>query len=127
MASDIAHEHLFDAEMALALAAGDRRIRWEVVQGVLGMFSEAGEMSSLFDVTTYGDDTSNAQELSHRAVGLAKQAALPALEALCKKLELALQANNISAAVALGRQLMPLVTRTRSAVATAGIEMIPPG
>jgi hypothetical protein len=91
-----------DWDKALLIAGGSSVMRDLIVDGVLNMFAECGELSPLFAIPTDPEDVQSLRELSHRAVGLAKQGAMPALEVLCTRLHASLVERRFKDAASLG-------------------------
>lgn len=109
-------DQLYDAELALTLAAGSVSVRNAVVSGVLDYFSDAGAMSGLLALDAYPERAEEVRELAHRAVGLARQAAMAQLEAHCRRIEANMESGAIPGAQALARELEPLLACIRNRV-----------
>lgn len=76
-----------------------------------------GDLALLFDVSCYRSNPTRSYALVHRAVGLARQAAMPRLQSLCKELETALEEGEFVTAEELGGNLPATVASARAAVA----------
>jgi len=105
-----------DWAKALLIAGGSPAVRDQIVDGVLDLFAEQGELAALFSIAPHPDDIRGLRELSHRAIGLAKQGAMPRLEALCARLHTCLADNRFEDAGALGAALREEREHVRRAV-----------
>jgi len=105
-----------DWDRACVLAGGSPAIRDQIIDGVLALFSDQGELAPLFAISPQPSDLPLLRTLSHRAVGLAKQAAMPGLEAVCKQLNACLAEGRFEDAGAMGTALREERERVRKTV-----------
>ncbi|MBK1633938.1 hypothetical protein CKO31_25065 [Thiohalocapsa halophila] len=96
------HAESIDWTKALLIAGGSPAVRDQIVDGVLELFADQGELAPLFVITGRSNEVGRLRELSHRGIGLAKQGAMPTLERLCKELQACLAENRLEDAGALG-------------------------
>jgi hypothetical protein len=109
----------YDPERALALAGGSVAIRDRTLAGVLDFLHDPARGGRLLDVRHYHAETAACYELAHRAVGLVRQAAMPALETLLRALTDALEERNIVEAQRLGARLPAAIDAVRSALSAS--------
>lgn len=105
-----------DWAKALLIAGGSSAVRDQIVDGVLDLFADGGELAPLFAIVPDPGDVHGLLELSHRGIGLAKQGAMPGLEALCARLHACLADNRFEEAGALGAALREEREHVRRAV-----------
>ncbi|MCF7990924.1 MAG: hypothetical protein K9M02_10820 [Thiohalocapsa sp.] len=92
-------------------------MRDRIVDGVLDLFADHGELAPLFAIPAHPSNVRALQELSHRAIGLAKQGAMPKLEGLCARLHACLAEHRFEEAGAIGPALREERDKVRRAVA----------
>jgi hypothetical protein len=112
---------VFDPERALQLAGGRPAIRDQILAGVLAFLDDPATAGTLLDVTRYRSDAAACYEQAHRAVGLARQAAMPELESLFRALADALDAGDVSTAEPIGLRLPAAIAAVRAALLVADI------
>jgi hypothetical protein len=105
-----------DWDKACLIAGGSPAVRDQIIDGVLDLFGEQGELAPLLAIPDEPRDARALRELSHRAVGLARQGAMPRLEALCVRLNACLAENRLEDAGALGPALREERENVRRAV-----------
>jgi hypothetical protein len=110
------HASSIDWDKALLIAGGSPAVRDQIVDGVLDLFADQGELAALFSIAPHPHDIDALREMSHRAIGLAKQGAMPRLEALCARLHSCLADNRLEDAGALGATLREEREHVRRAV-----------
>lgn len=112
-------EARIDWNAVLAIAGGSEAVRERIVEGVLERFGEDGEMAPLLAVPPHPSrtDAERLRALAHRAVGLARQGAMPGLALLCGQLSACLAEERFAAAGALGAALREEREAIRGAVA----------
>lgn len=96
---------IHDPDLALARAGGRADVRDGTLIGLLDLLDDPTRGGLLLDVDRYGRETAVCREAAHRAVGVARQAATPQLEALLVALEEALAAGDLAAAARWGQRL----------------------
>lgn len=111
---------IYDPARALALAAGRPEIRDRTLVGMLALLEDPPTRGRLLEVRQYALETAACYEVAHRAVGLARQAAMPQLQALLRALCDALDAQDLAEAERLGRGLPAAIAAVRAAVAASG-------
>lgn len=115
----------YDPERALQLAGGRPEIRDQIAAGVLAFLDDPDTADMLLDPGRYRAETAACYELAHRAVGLAKQAAMPALESLLRDLADALDAGDVDTAERIGLRLPAAIDAVRAALSVSGIPCRP--
>jgi len=106
----------YDAERALCNAGDIPAIRDQLTNGVLELFSDGGDLAALFDVSLYRSNPTQSRVLTHRAIALAKQGAMPSLELQCEKIKIAIKSGRFAVAEELGRELPTIIAALRTAV-----------
>ncbi|WP_089728639.1 hypothetical protein [Candidatus Thiosymbion oneisti] len=106
----------YDAALALSAAGDVPAVRDEIANGILDLFSDKGELAALFEVSLYRRDPTRSRVLTHRAIGLAKQGAMPSLELLCKRINTAINSGEFAVAEELGRELPVIIESIRTIV-----------
>lgn len=106
-----------DWDKAGLIAGGSSAVRDQIIDGVLELFADQGELAPLFTIPAYPSDLRRLRELSHRAIGLAKQAAMPKLEGLCARLHACLAERRFEEAGTVGAALRAERDTVRRAVA----------
>lgn len=116
---------LYDPTRALALAGGRAELRDAILLGLLDLLDDPA--GRLLDVEQYAQETAACYEVAHRAVGLARQAAMPALETLLRALAEALDAGSLTEARRLGQQLPAAIAAVRTVLADTptGVSLAP--
>lgn len=117
----------YDAERALSIAGGNPKIRDHITTGILDLFDKENELAALFDVSLYRRDPTRSRALTHRAIGLTKQGAMPALESICQKINTAIKSGKFTVAEELGRNLPTTIAAIRTAVSSARADVQHPG
>jgi hypothetical protein len=113
-----ASDPIYDPARALAIAGGRPQLRDATLLGLFELLEDAG--GPLGDVAHYARDPAAGYEAAHRAVGLARQAAMPALETLLRALADALEAGALEEAQRLGQCLPEALAAVRRVLAGGG-------
>jgi hypothetical protein len=109
---------IYDPARALAIAGGRPELRDATLLGLLELLEDA--RGPLGNVAHYAGDPATVYEVAHRAVGLARQAAMPALETLLRALADALEAGALEEAQRLGQCLPAALAAVRRVLAGGG-------
>lgn len=107
---------IYDPERSLALAGGRAVIRDQILSGVLAFLDDPATVGMLLDSRQLRRERAVCYEVAHRAVGLAKQAAMPQLEALFRAISDALDANDLAQAERVAQGLPLAIDAVRAAV-----------
>ena len=110
---------VYDPNLALARAGGRADVRDGMLIGLLDVLDDPARGGRLLDVRCYRRERAACREAAHRAVGVARQAATPQLEALLRALEKALAAGDLTAAEHVGRHLPAAVDAVYAALGAA--------
>ena len=111
---------IHDPDLALARAGGRADVRDGMLIGLLDLLDDPARGGRLLAVERYDRETAACHEAAHRAVGIARQAATPQLEALLLALEAALAAGDLAEAARWGRRLPAAIEAVCTVLGDAG-------